>query len=760
MSDFGDDLKNNLKNSTADAGDLTFLKEGSLNDLSWLEVDEAAYRDLDSLPKQNLDVVPDLEAMWAHDDQPATAYFDKDRPHTMGDLSDVHGPLRSRPEDVMRTARLAIMQSSDPGRLKSTLVTRFDPESLRGSREVLAGVLAERGLLGRFYIDSSDFPGCHTSPKTAKEFVRRHAGEARYVKAKDRCANCIHAMQTPTGGVNCAVFHKELVVDVPYTDEIATKVEEMQAAKGREVQASTSPPKERIRLAMLAPAGSYDKPTASPKPVVDPGQFMKPTMAPEQVVAKVDLTKPKAMARDAVAKALREGRLTVTEAQDGYKRIAAAQQPSDLGWIVTTAQTIETPERSVYVGAGEQLPLAVVPEAQVQQQIINAGNLLRKRDEAARQVLAARKAAPVITLLRREMLKGRGASELAHSLKLAFQSTDLQETRALWEPVFREAGLYGSVYTTQDSFDDCREGADFVAKHNPGIRAVTAGSKCEGCIYNKIGRCLMYGKPLVKNAYEVVTWDMAGQMLQEHKASGRIASTAPQAKEWGKDPRDALKSMHNASALKGGATVSAAFRNDVFTAFRGTGPTQTTSGMTRRDVVKTAARYLNEGLYGDDLLRALKASFDVRDILAAKDDLRSVVAEQGLQGIYYVDPTIYDDYGKGCNEASRLFRAKGVPYIKLGDKCGSCVHHIQSGQCSVINKPLVIEPPYGDKLATQRAILASGNATETSFAELQNNGMTMIAEYQMQNGGMDIDLNPEPERVAVEVQFSTGKMKL
>ena len=748
----------------ADLGDISgLLKEAAVSDLSWLDVDEKKYREMDQLPKQNLDIAPDLQAIWSHEDKPATTYFDKERPHTMGDLSEAHGNLRTSPEDIIRTARVAIMQSSDPARFKTAMQTRFDPESLRSARTALAGVLAERGLLGSYYIDASDFPGCHNSPKTQTEFVRKYASGARFIKAKDACGGCAHANRLPNGQSTCAVFHKELVVDVPFTDSLAGQVEQAQEAKGKAVTASSAGPKERIRLAMLAPDAQY-APAHTPKPVVDPSTYLKATVAPEPVVAKVDLSRQRDAAREAVTAALVAGRLTATEAQEGYRRIASAMVAEDIAGVLRSAQGVQATEKATYVGAGQTAipaPVEVSPEM-IETQLIAASNLTRKRDVEAQRAILARKAAPVVNLLRREMLKGRSASELAHALKLGFQSTDLAETRSIWEPIFRETGLYGHVYATQDSFDDCREGADFLSKHASTVRSIVAGEKCTGCIHNKMGRCAIYGKPLAEKTADVLTWSLVEDVLQGHKIAGRIPQWGGKtASAWGSTPADALKAIHRDAAVKAGPSVAAPDRQDVYTAFRGASSTHSTTSLTRRQVIRTASRYMNEGLYGEELLSVLKASFDSRDIIASKEDLRTVLAEQGLQGVYYVDPGVYDDYGKGCDEPSRLFRAKGVPYVKLGEKCASCVHQAKSGFCSKINKPLVTEPPYQDKWAQQRAVLASGKATEISYESLQNNGLTMLAEYQMQNGGMEVDVDPESKVMTADVYFTpTTKVKV
>src|SRR5262245_20072346 len=123
--------------------DLTgFLKESATSDLEWLDVDEKEYRALDRLPKQNLDVRPDLEALWARNDEPATAYLVPnvvpvpnpgiDDPKTMGDMSAAHGSLRTQADDVSdrtryyetrRYARLALMKTDDVARLREDLVS-------------------------------------------------------------------------------------------------------------------------------------------------------------------------------------------------------------------------------------------------------------------------------------------------------------------------------------------------------------------------------------------------------------------------------------------------------------------------------------------------------------------------------------------------------------------------------------------------------------------------------------------------------------
>jgi hypothetical protein len=642
-----------------------FMKDGSgagPADLDWLDVDEEDYRELDTLPKQNLDVSPDLQALWRHQDEPASMFVpNTGAPRTMGDLAG--SPMRVDPETIVRAARLSMMRSTDPRAITSALRQRFDLDALKGARTALAGALAERGLLGGFYIDASDFPKCAQGGPAAK-FVQRHAREARFVKAKAACGACRHKQVLADGTERCSVFHKQVVVDVPYTEEIAEAVEQSQAK-----EASEGSPRDRIKRAFSAPAE--------------------------------------------------------TESEFSGRR-----QPR--------------PKKAKLVTRDELREIGKQAE--------------RERDSQQAKVVA-QAAQPIVATLRREMLKGRGRTEISRALKLAFDQRDLEATKEAWLPIFRQAGLYGAVYIDQPSFNDCRIGADFLAKHSSQVKAVVKGDKCGSCIFNKVGRCLMYGRKLVQAAEEVLTPETVAAVLDEQRIAGNLP-TGAEKMVWGATPAAALRKIHATATTPKGA-VTGGVRGLVERAFRGGGTrTAGTSDLTKRDIVKATHQYMNEGLYGRDLLRLLKTRFEVRDLTAARPELKLAMTEQGLQGIRFVDPSVYDDYGHGCKTAAAKHRTRaGVRYAKVGSKCHSCVHQTQPGHCSVLNKELVTEPPYVDKLAEQKAILASGPAMEVSPAALVNNGVSMINEFELQQTGA-IDLNPEGADPQVSVEFGSQEIEL
>ena len=707
-------------------GDISeFMKDGAVPDLDWLDVNEQDYRDLDKLPKQNLDIKPELEALWRHQDEPASRFVpNTGAPLTMLDVAQA-GPIPLG--SIVRLARLTLMQSTDKGRLYRALRARFDPDSIKLAAPALREVLAERGLLGGYYIDAEDFPRCNTGSKQASDFVRRFAHEAKFVKAKSACESCIHRTAWAGGKGHCAIFHKQIEVEVPYTDELAEVVEQTQAGRGKVAAAKIKPgDKVKVWAAHVNKHFSAKVIKVKGKEVEVQFEGKPPVGWDARGDVRLDLIK-QASARDRIQAAL----------------IGDVSRETSPG----------------FTGRHQEAPK---PEAvDTQAKLAEAQEAAQEREETAKQKAASLKARPIVAMLRREMLKGRSEAELVHALRLAFDLRELQALQPQWAPVFHEAGLYGAVYSTQESFDDCRIGADFLNKHSSKVRAIVAGDKCKSCIFSKVGRCMMYGRKLVASTDEILTPATVTAVLDEQHLVGNLPQTAKRQK-WSGDPKEQLRAIYRAASGPKPAVVASGLRGHIERAFYGNGPQDhRTSDLTVRNICKAAAQYMNEGLYGRELLTVLKGRFELRNLMAAKAQLRATLAEQGLQGIKFIDPTVYDDYGKGCQKAASLHRSrKAVQFAVVGSACGSCIHQSMPGVCSVLDKHLVVEPPYIDKAAEQRAILASGNSTEVDYASLMNNGLSMMQEYELQQGDGVISLNAAGEDPEVFIEFGSQEVRL
>lgn len=631
--------------------DMKAVLASQVSNLDWLDVSQEDYRALDTLPKKNLDIAPDLIEAWGRS-TPSTGLVPNTGaviPKTMLDLAPT-GDRDPYPEGIVRTARLLVIQAKTSQEIVDGLTKRFPLAHIKSARTALAPVLAERGLLGRYYLDAKDFPQCAKSQAATSKFASQYAGSVKYLVAKTECADCRYSAKN-----QCAVFQKELVPVVPFTEVDADQIEQYQGSRGLQAAVKSVDPRERIRQAFLA--------------------------SPVQ--------------------------------QTGFSGI-----PN--------------------VAAG------LIPAAALLRKAQSVGD----RDGQQAQVKQAA-AAPVVALVRRELLKGRSQRDTFKALRLSFDLTVLRETAAYWEPVFKTAGLYGVAYATSDSFTDCREGAKFLAKHASQVRVVVAGDKCTGCRFANGGACQAYGKRLVASVDEALTPDTVQWVIENHRLAGKLPWDAA-SRQWGNTPQEALQAVHKVATSHHPYVQTAptrGLREGQRLAFAAQSQT---SDLTVRDVVKQARHLMNAGLHSTRLVKALSKKFDKRDILASADALKPVLAEQGLMGHSYIDPTAYQDYGT-CREAAKLYRGSKVKLAKMGDKCATCMGQQVPGKCSVLHKQLVAEVTYPNgRIATQKAVLASA----TQAGPAVNNGADMMAEFGMGSQQVDIDLKDPAVREDFPLEFN------
>lgn len=719
-----------------------------LLDLSWLRVDPEEYAKTEILPRQNLDMAPDLAALWAHEDKSAVTYLlpnKADLPKTMADLSEAHGKVSK--EAVVRAARLLVTQTTDIKAIQEGLFSRFPREHLVACRSELSKVFAERGLLGPLYIAAEDFPKCSSNDTKSTSFVLRHARHARFVVAKSQCSGCVHGR----GGF-CAVFHKELVPIVPYTTDLADEIEAEKKAAGKKIASIPgSSPKDRIRSAILASDVIVDK--IQPVYVENTERLMPPVQEYEPVKLAPVLATERSMVMDLVTWMHGQKRLTAAEVREAAFAVSTASSKEELASLVASLDQLQPIQDASYSGSAYQVPRPNVTKEAILSGLQQAGDLLKKRNAEAQRAVAEQKARPILALIKRELLKGHGFEAVKNAIHLSVDPRDLVDTREIWYPVLSKAGFLGTLYTEQSLFASCQDGVSFLNKYASPVRYVVAGPKCQDCSYNKVGRCALYRRPLVASEEEILTPEVVDRSISNLVAAGK-ASVGELDSLRSLPPREALKEIYRvAHSHQRSAWDSPTQRTTVETAWVGmSSPTHDTSEYLRANIVTACRKYMNEGLYGRELGYALRKTFDPRDLQAVKEDLRPLVAEQGLQGIFYVDPTVYSDYGKGCDEPSRLFRASNVPYLKVGSACRDCIHQKVPGECSKISKKLVVEPPYHNKEAQRKQVLASGSSMVVPPENLVNYGANMIAEYQLQNH-MDVEYAPEPSTSPLDVSF-------
>jgi len=218
----------NLSGGIGDLGNI--LHNQGVTDLSWLAVDEKAYREAEALPRQNLDIIPELQKALARQDGDDVPSLIPLKPHVIVNRNPLDAPEVSKVDMTNpirnRVARL-VMEGLPPSRIHDRVLLEFSPADVRRAGAAVSEVMAERGLLGNVYIDSSHFPRCHQQLAADKKLITACAKRSLMVLSKPACDGCVHNQNG-----RCASFKKPLASRVPYGPKLAARfVEQFQAEK-------------------------------------------------------------------------------------------------------------------------------------------------------------------------------------------------------------------------------------------------------------------------------------------------------------------------------------------------------------------------------------------------------------------------------------------------------------------------------------------------------------------------------------------------
>ncbi len=231
-------------------------------------------------------------------------------------------------------------------------------------------------------------------------------------------------------------------------------------------------------------------------------------------------------------------------------------------------------------------------------------------------------------LLKREILKGGSQTQVLTALKVAFSKQDLRATRESWEPLFKEAGILGTVYSFQEAFDACSEGADFLDRHNSPVSVIVAGPKCEGCPNNRLGECTEYNRSLVASVEDALTPQAVAAV-----ARAKLASVPE-----GLDIRSQLRSLY---LNREGSTTRLTPQH--YQEYVPANPRKATASSFKEALLLTASNYVGKGMRGPRLLAALEKQFPTSLIAESVEDLRGILA-QGTSVKSY--PSIGSDTGR------------------------------------------------------------------------------------------------------------------
>lgn len=117
------------------------------------------------------------------------------------------------------------------------------------------------------------------------------------------------------------------------------------------------------------------------------------------------------------------------------------------------------------------------------------------------------------------------------------------------------------------------------------------------------------------------------------------------------------------------------------------------SPMNYEEVRKSISHLMNTGLEGRKLVAAVTSRYTKNDVAQFPELKNSLASNDGVQGSYFIDPTAYNDFGRGCNEGSKLFRKRGAKHIMAGSSCSGCRSQTAPGWCNKYAKKIIRSVP-------------------------------------------------------------------
>jgi hypothetical protein len=154
--------------------------------------------------------------------------------------------------------------------------------------------------------------------------------------------------------------------------------------------------------------------------------------------------------------------------------------------------------------------------------------------------------------------------------------------------------------------------------------------------------------------------------------------------------------------------------------------------MDPEEVRRTVSHMMNTGLSGKPLQAALLKRYTRDDLIQVPEVGRKAAKDDGVQGVFFIDPTAYNDYGKGCNIGAQTFRKRGAPHILAAGSCTGCMLQTAPGWCSKYAKSLIRQVPTQVRMA---AVAARRQLPVIQHAPVEN----PVERYELAH---ELDIEP------------------
>lgn len=283
----------------------------------------------------------------------------------------------------------------------------------------------------------------------------------------------------------------------------------------------------------------------------------------------------------------------------------------------------------------------------------------------------------ILNFTKTQMMAGKKGNELRSILEEKSTSHIIKAAFEHLKKLSYEQGLLGYVYIDPTVFSKCDEGAEFVRKRAKTAKYVVAMDKCDGCAFNKAGRCEVYKKHLASEVeYNQELFDfyskhfsnVTGREVRiaskqdlrlaftvENKIEVKTAENKPSIKEIEKEEK----------TLEKKETEYKKSLNDLQDAL---------SKVTGNKIAKEIAWLLVKGYSSDIIKTHVSSKYTKIEIEENKSAIASVLEKQGSLGKVYIDASLLPVNLCNKKEAKDFFDkyARDVHYVLASCSCTSC----------------------------------------------------------------------------------------
>jgi hypothetical protein len=555
-----------------------------VSDLSWLSVNEEEYRALETLPKQNLDIIPELQKALAFDPKDSTPSLVPLKPHVMVNVNpsdkmlpsevDMIDPIRNRVATM-------VMKGYDDKTVAQRLYAEYSPADIKLAAKAIKSVLGERHLLGNLYINASNFPKCSQDNSRDRKIVANTARTAKFVIAKNECSGCVCNRSG-----QCSAFKKTIVSSVPYGKRLANDLGLVKLNVPTDDQSAW---KEAIRSGIAASESHHSN----------------------------------------------DGVKTVSTQQPKYKPVYDQS---------TVDAYLSAPREPKYSG-----PSSVYFKY--------ARRMMEGHDD-------------------REFLLASGDESLK---RLAL-----------------DYGLLGKTYLDLDAFESCKDALNFVisTKRVPSYvlrRHATCGH-CHGISGGACDKLCSVSK-FVTNEVPYNKETLASALksaVRESRLDRKEADVLLQKMASVQDIRPIVKAINTYRPNPNKVIVSNSHPKGFYGS---TNELVAPREIDELELENHIGRLLNLGYSGTKLASSILSKYSKEDLKPFSHVSARHASNVGIQGHYFLDPTVYSDYGKGCAEGAGLFRKKGALNVLASTNCTGCTLQTSPGWCSKYSKTLIRSVP-------------------------------------------------------------------